>query len=109
MYRYNIFNFMIHASIPLVCPSFSPAKSPPHLLLDINIDTTLAQGFSLLKENYSLPLWLARGQVKHLEIILIGTDVNISYSLRAILISNCSVSSSEADKWKKNLKRIIIS
>lgn len=70
---------MIHASIPLVCPSFSPAKSPPHL--DINIDTT-AQGFSLLNENYSLPLWLARGQVKHLETILIGTDVILIFHIR---------------------------
>lgn len=73
---------MIHASISLVCPSFSPAKSPPHLLLDINIDTTPAQGFSLLKENYSLPLWLARGQVKHLETILIGTDVILIFHIR---------------------------
>lgn len=51
----------------------SPAKSPLHNLLDQH-DNNPAQGFSPLKENYSWPLWHARGQVKHLQTILIGTD-----------------------------------
>lgn len=77
LHMYNIFTFMIHVSIPLVCLSFSPAKSLPHLLLDTNRTSKAS------RNNLDWNWWY----------------INISYALRAILISLAQELKSSFQQW----------